>query len=93
MELPDVAAATIRELLENSMEPLFNALHPGCKKNGKFSNISVIRPSISRAVAPLFAIMAMVFSGLNKAYHTKKAHADMDLPDCLHANTILNLCF
>jgi hypothetical protein len=63
MDDPEVAAAMIRLLLENSMEPLFNALHPGCRKKGRFSSINVIRASISRAVAPLFARIAIVCSG------------------------------
>ena len=49
-------------LLENSSEPLFKAFVPGCRKNGKFSNMSVIRDNISRAVAPLLASTATVFS-------------------------------
>ena len=63
IELPDVAEAIILLLLLNSTEPLFNALVPGCKKKGKFSSASVIRASISRATAPLFASIAIVFSG------------------------------
>ena len=60
---PEVAAAIIRELFENSKEPLFSALVPGCKKNGTFSSARVIRESISLAVAPLFANTAIVWSG------------------------------
>ena len=62
IEEPDVAAAIILLLFENSNEPLFKAFVPGCKKNGKFSNIRVMRASISRAVAPLLASTATVFS-------------------------------
>ena len=52
IELPLVAEATILLLLLNSILPLFKALHPGCKKNGKFSSASVIRANISLATAP-----------------------------------------
>ena len=62
MELPEVEAAIILELLENSIEPLLRALQPGCRKNGRFSNIRDIRDNISLAVAPLFAKIATVFS-------------------------------
>ena len=68
MEEPEVAAARIRELLLNSIDPLFNARHPGCKKNGKFSSANVTRANISRAVEPLFASTAIVLSGEKRAY-------------------------
>ena len=71
MDEPEVAAATIRLLLENSIEPLFRDLHPGWRKNGRFSSIRVILESISLAVAPLFANTAIVFSGWKSAYQSK----------------------
>ena len=63
IELPDVAEAIIFELLLNSTDPLFKALQPGCKKNGKFSKANVILANISLATAPLLARIAIVFSG------------------------------
>jgi hypothetical protein len=90
MDDPDVADAMILELFENSMDPLLSALHPGCKKNGRFSNMRVTRDNISRAVAPLFARIAMVFSGWNKVYHRRYPTEDIDLPDWRHAKTIEN---
>src|SRR6056300_349969 len=92
IELPLVAAAIIRELLLNSNEPLLSAFEPGCKKNGMFSSMSVIRDNISRAVAPLFARIATVFSGWKSAYQRRYAHAEIDFPDCRQARTILYRC-
>ena len=66
-----VADASILELFSKSILPLFSALVPGCKKNGTFSNMVVIRDNISLAVAPLFANMATVCSGWNKRYHKR----------------------
>ena len=51
----------------------------------------VTRDNISRAVAPLFARMAIVFSGWNNAYQSKYPTLDIDLPLCLQASTIANL--
>jgi hypothetical protein len=73
------------------MDPLFNAFVPGCRKNGRFSSINVTRANISRAVAPLLARTAIVFSGLNNANQSRYATDEIDLPDCLQASTILNL--
>ena len=58
-------------LFENSIDLLFKALHPGCRKKGRFSSIRVIRDNISPAVAPLLANIATVFSGWNTANHKR----------------------
>ena len=78
---PEVAEAIIFALFAKVILPLFNSLQPGCKKKGKFSSAKVILPSISRAVAPLFARIAIVFSGLNIAYHRIYTTDVIDLPD------------
>ena len=57
--------ATAREMLGRVTLMLENIpffLQPGCKKNGMFSNMRVILANISRAVAPLLARTATVFS-------------------------------
>ncbi|ANS05817.1 hypothetical protein [uncultured Mediterranean phage] len=71
MELDDVAAAMILLLLENPIDPLLSAVHPGCRKNGRFSNMRVIRANISRAIAFLFASTPTTCSPLNIAYHRR----------------------
>ena len=60
-------ASVVKELLENSIDLLLRAFVPGCKKNGRFSNIRVTRPNISCDVAPLLARIATVLVALNTA--------------------------
>ena len=77
----DVAAATILLSLPNSILPLFSILTPGCKKKGTVSNMVTILAIISLAIAPLFARIATVTSGVNKRYHNRYAQDVIDLPD------------
>ena len=58
-------------LLENPIDPLLSVVHPGCKKNGRFSSMSVIRDNISRAIAFLLARIPTTCSPLNITYHNR----------------------
>ncbi len=71
MELEEVAAATILELLENAIDFLLRVVQPGCRKNGRFSNIRVILPSISLAIASLLARIPTTCSPLKIVYHRR----------------------
>ena len=63
----EVAAATIVDLFSNSILPLFQFIIPCCSHLGKFSYASCNLPSMSLAVDDLFASIAMLEFGLNKA--------------------------
>ena len=86
----DVAAATSLLSLPNSILPLFSIFTPGCKKKGTVSSMVTILDTISLAIAPLFARIATVTSGVNRRYHSRYAQEVIDLPDCLAAKTTLN---